>query len=261
MTATDTFYQWFFDGVNGLGGWFLFALVAIASVIWLYYNSSSRRLPAQGWKLAIALTAALLLPAVIFRLSSAETRDSLVGFKEAIFYLGLLGGLIPLVVAVGYYFNFQGMVACKEGHLYEEELGECPECASIAQASSVPIYHEPAPRYHEPAPAPAPGPPPDTRSRANAWLITSDGRNHQLYLGETSVGRYRDNDVQLLGDDSVSKHHLKIIEQNGRFKLVDVAGRNSTKLNGKVIRQPILLEHDDRLQLGRNTHLHFITSR
>jgi hypothetical protein len=260
MTATGAFYQWFFDGVNGLGGWFLFALVAIAAMIWLYYNSSSRRLPAQGWKLAIAITAALLLPAAIYRFASVETRDSLTRFTEAIFYLGLLGGLIPVVIAVGYFFNFQGMVACREGHLYEQELGECPECASRAPVGPTPMYREPMQPYREPAPMPPPGPPPDTRPRANAWLIASDGRNYQLYLGTTGIGRSGRNDIQLIGDTTISREHVKIIEQNGRFKLMDVAGKNTTKVNGRIVRQPVLLEHDDRIQLGDSMQLQFITS-
>lgn len=261
MTATDTFFQWFYTGLSGLGGWFLFSLIALAGVIWLYYDSSSRRLPAQGWRLVILLTAALLIPAAIFRFSSIETRDSLLGFMEAIFYLGLLGGLIPVVLSVGYFVTYQGMAVCEKGHLYEAELGECDhpdhvehvapaafEQRPISQGVS-PIQQPSAPRREPPKP------------KAHAWLLADTGRDYQLYLGTTTIGRSSRNDIQLQGDTTIHREHIKIIEQDNRFRLVDLGGKNNTKVNSRIIREPVILEPDDRIELGEGTKLSFITSR
>lgn len=263
MTATDSFFRWFYAGLNGLGGWFLLTLLALAAVIWLLYNSSSRRLPTLGWRLGVILTAALLLPAMIYRFSSAEIRDSLSPFLEGMFYLGLLGGLIPPVVAAGYYVTFQGMVACREGHIYEEELGECPECARLEPAAAQVRYSPPA---VQPAVGPAPprreaAPPPPAKPKAHAWLIAEDGHSYQLNQGTTTVGKSGRADVQVIGDTTVSREHAKIVEQNGRFRLHDLGSTNGTKVNGRLVRQPVLLEPDDRIEFGDNTRLTFVTAR
>src|SRR5690606_11171364 len=132
MTATDSFFAWFYSGLNGLGGWFVFLLVALAAAIWLFYDSASRRLPTLGWRLSVVLTAALLIPAMLYRFSGSETQLSLSPFVEWIFYLGLLGGLVPLVLAIGYYITYQGIVGCEHGHIYESRFAECPECSRRA---------------------------------------------------------------------------------------------------------------------------------
>ncbi len=263
MSATDSFFSWFYTGLNGLGGWFVLLFLALAAVIWIFYDSSTRHLPVTGWRLGVLLTAALLLPAVIFRFSSAEIRDSLSPFLEAMFYLGLLGGLIPVVMGAGYYVTFQGMVACPHGHVYEEELGECPECASLAPAPSQPAYAAP-PVQRPPtvgAQQPAAAPPPQPKPKAHAWLIAEDGHSYQLNLGTTSIGKSGRNDIQFIGDTTISREHAKVVEQNGRFRLHDLGSTNGTKVNGRLVRQPILLEPDDRIELGDDTQVTFVTSR
>ncbi len=96
------FFIWFFMGSMG---WGLdhFPAPALAAVVWIFYDSSKRNLPVLGWRLGASLLALLLIPAIIYRFSSAEIRISLDPFAEAIFYLGLLGGILPAVLAIGYY--------------------------------------------------------------------------------------------------------------------------------------------------------------
>jgi hypothetical protein len=254
MEATNAFYNWFYLGLGGLGGWFLFFLLALIAVIWLIYDSASRRLPAMGWRLAVILTAALLLPAILFRFSSAETQITLLDFREIIFYLGLLGGVIPPVVAVGYFVNFRDLVGCPNGHVYDRVLGECPECAPaqpvIVQGQQVDYGRAPAPEPVAPAPPPKP--------KAQAWLVTDSGRNYQLNLGETTLGRSSRNDIKIDGDTTVGRNHAKIEEQNGHFRLYDLGSTNGTRVNNRLVRQPILLEKDDVIQLGDNTRLRFV---
>lgn len=265
MTATDAFFRWFFVGLNGLGGWFIFILIALAAVIWMLYDSSSRRLPTLGWRLAIILTAALLIPAALYRFSSTETKDSLSGFLEAMFYLGLLGGLIPPVIAIGYFVTFQGMIACTDGHVYEAELGECPHPSHHGAAGAERGYAPPPPMAYQPTPqgrpAPAAAPPPPSKAKANAWLIAEDGRSYQLNVGSTSVGKSTRNDIALSGDGTVSREHAKIVEQDGRFRIHDLASKNGTRVNGRVVRQPVLLEPDDKIEFGDNTRVTFVTTR
>jgi len=254
MTATDAFFQWFYTGLSGLGGWFIFLLLALAADIWLLYDSQKRRLSAFGWRMAAILLTALILPAMIYRLSGAETQLSLAPFIELIFYLGLLGGVLPPVLAVGYYVNFRGMAVCSQGHTYEIALGQCPECAS-SRVPSPPFQGGYPPPVQQPA---APLPPP--LPKAQAWLVTADGRNYQLNQGETTIGRSAQNDIQL-SDGTVSKLHAKIIERNGHFHFYDLGSANGSRVNGHLVRKAELLEADDNIQLGDNTHLRFLTPR
>ena len=256
MNKTEAFFVWFFTGLNGLGGWFLFLLLAVAAVGWLLYDTSRRKISALGWKTGVFVLAALMLPALIYRFSSMETQLSLDPFIEAIFYLGLLGGILPLVLDIGYYVTFQGMVGCTNGHIYESRLGDCPECARNRPA--------PAPRP-EPSPRPYPTPKKPTQEnirppkpKAQAWLTTSTGRSYQLNLGETTIGRHSANDIQI-DSLSISRDHAKISEQNGHFRLVDLDSNNGTWLNGKRLRQPTLLEANDEIRLGNDFSITFIS--
>ena len=261
MTATDRFFTWYFEGLNGLGGWFIFLLLAAAAVIWLLYDSSARRLPALGWRLGVILTACLLLPTILWRFSSADTRLSLEPFREATFYLGLLGGVIPPVVAVGYFVTFRGLVGCAQGHVYDRSLGQCPDASHYpAQAPAAAAPYIPP---SQPAPGPAPvatGPPPAAKPKAHAWLVADDGRSYQLNLALTTLGRSSQNDIAVTGDSTVGREHAKIHEQNGHFRITDLGSANGTRVNGRKIQGPMMLEPDDVIELGDNTRLKFVTS-
>jgi pSer/pThr/pTyr-binding forkhead associated (FHA) protein len=50
------------------------------------------------------------------------------------------------------------------------------------------------------------------------------------------------------------------MEQNGRFRLLDLGAKNFTRVNSHIVREPILLEPDDEIQFGDQTILRFITS-
>jgi hypothetical protein len=95
-------------------------------------------------------------------------------------------------------------------------------------------------------------------SLTTAWLVDRNGRNHQLNSGETTIGRSSDNDIRI-ENAKVSKHHAKIIEQNGRFTIVDLGSTNGTWLNGKLIREPKLLHTNDEICLGDSYKTSFLT--
>ena len=130
-------------------------------------------LPALGWRMGAVLLALLLLPAMIYRFSPVETQLSLDSFVETIFYLGLLGGILPPVLAIGYFVTYKELVGCQFGHVYESILGQCPECA----AKIVPVVPAPNPTVSSPhlnrdqshnlmLPLPV------IRPKANAWLVS-----------------------------------------------------------------------------------------
>ena len=130
-------------------------------------------------------------------------------------YLGIIGGLGGPILAVAYYFTYQG------------QTGPDPSGVGL---QPLPV------QYPAPAPPPPPErkvqpagpPPPPSKPPANAWLVSREGRNYQLNLGETTLGRSSINDVQITGDTTLSKTHAKITEQNGHFKLFDLGSTNGT---------------------------------
>lgn len=265
MTATNAFFIWFFTGLDGLGGWFIFFLMGFIAFIVVWYDSQRRRLPAIGWRMGVLLTAALILPAMFYRFANPTTQESLQQFTEVIFYLGLLGGVLPPVLAIGYFVTFQGLVGCPQGHVYEAKLGECPICARQRMAALqavVPAQTAPPPppaSYPQQTAAPV-APPPPSKPKAAAWLVGNEGRTYQLYIHETTIGRSSRNDI-VLSDSTVSKQHAKIVERNGHFWLYDLGSTNGTRLNGHLLRQPTMLEPDDTIQFGDRVVLRFVTTR
>ena len=263
MTATNAFFTWFYYGLSGLGGWFLFLLLALIGMIWLLYDSSNRRLPALGWRLGVILTTALIVPAIIYRFTvdplNPALTSPLVPFSEPIFYLGILGGILPIVLAVGYFVTYQGMVGCPQGHVYEAALGQCPYDAP----PPVPMM-PPAPpdRMVHPPVEPVSAPRPISKKRhVHAWLVTSNGKDYQLCEHETTIGRSQQNDIYLTGDPTVGRQHATIVEQNGHFRLHDLGSKSYTRINGHIVRGPEMLQQDDEIQFGDNTVVHFVTAR
>lgn len=256
MSATNEFFLWYYWGLGGIGGWLLFFLLALAAVIYVLYDSQKRRLPATGWRMGIILVALLLLPTILYRFTVTDFTDlasPLAPYAEMIFYLGLLGGILPPLIAVGYYVTFQGMVVCDDGHLYEVALGKCPDPSHVIAMPTPPPYTSPVPE-----PIPSPGPSPAPGPKAQAWLVAQDGHNYQLNQGETTLGRSAQNDVQIAGDSTVSRQHAKIVEQNNHFKLIDLGSSNTTRVNDRIVRQPVMLEQNDVVQLGDNTVMRFM---
>jgi hypothetical protein len=258
MSATNAFFIWFFEGINGLGGWIVFLFFALIAVVWIFYDSSTRHLPVLGWRLGAVLLACFLIPTIIWRFSSIETKASLSPFIEAIFYLGLLGGILPVVIAIGYFVTYKGLIGCRNGHVYEAVLGQCPQCVPQGRdIESMDQIARPIPQFtpdRDLIPHPV-------KPKANAWLIDQNGRNYQLCKGETSIGRSSTNDVQFSGVSSISRQHAKIQEKNGRFYLADLASGSGTKVNGQYIHQLTLLEPNDQIQFSDSVIVTFVTSR
>jgi hypothetical protein len=270
-TGSGSFQSDFFYG-SGLGYWFYFLILALIAAIWIYYDSERRKLEATAWRIGSFIAVALVVPALIFKMGVRESavdqyfelarqveylmtyqegsdwrvkmdelefqmKDEfhpLTGLIEPIMFLGILGGLGGPILAVAFYITFQGQ----------------PEAGSQ--------FTQPPPLT--PSPAQPVDPAPD-KPKANAWLVSQDGDSYQLNQGETTIGRSVRSDIQISGDTTLSKSHVKIVEQNGRFRLHDLGSTNGSKVNNHRVRQPMLLEADDEIQLGDNTHLRFVTSQ
>ena len=259
MDATNTFFIWWFEQW-GIGGWVIFFLLAVAAIAWMIYDSQSRQIRASGWLMGAILPALLLLPSVIFGFAPT-TRDQLQNLRETFFYIGLIGGIVPVVVTVGYLITYQGMRGCRQGHIYEAVLGECPLCAEAQQPPPPPPYPPESPQRRGPREEYSAGPPPVSKPKAHGWLLDEGAnRTHQLNKGDTRIGRSaRANDIAL-SDRAVSREHILLREQGGHFTIYDRGSKTGTFVNSRRLDAPLLLAHDDVIEIG-DTRLRFVTSR
>ena len=76
------------------------------------------------------------------------------------------------------------------------------------------------------------------------------GEQWELVPPGICIGREADNDIQLLMP-GVSRYHAKIeFVQDGQWKLIDLNSTNGTKLNGKKIEQPEILQPGAEILIG-----------
>lgn len=67
---------------------------------------------------------------------------------------------------------------------------------------------------------------------------------------ETTIGRAKDNTIQLL-DKYISSNHLKITMDEGEYFLEDQSSVNGTYLNSTKIEDVVKLKNGDRIGLGQ----------
>ena len=86
-----------------------------------------------------------------------------------------------------------------------------------------------------------------------AILLTLKGPNagHQFPLDGPSVVLGRQSDATIcLESQAVSRHHARILCENGSFFVEDLHSSNGTFVNGKRIRERVALTKEDALQIG-----------
>jgi len=143
-TISDGLFQWYYYGLNGIGGWLLFFLVSLTVLIWLTYYSGSKRLSAIWWRVGLVLFNLMITPSLFFRftvspigfdiyhilkayegvtcpenifrqlyphivfldcLELSKHIAPMTQFGEIIFYLGLLGGISSLLFGISYWIS------------------------------------------------------------------------------------------------------------------------------------------------------------
>jgi CRP-like cAMP-binding protein/pSer/pThr/pTyr-binding forkhead associated (FHA) protein len=63
------------------------------------------------------------------------------------------------------------------------------------------------------------------------------------------IGRAEGNDMRLL-DRSISRRHVRLFYEARHFFLSDLGSANGTRLNGREVTEPVVLQSGDRLQFG-----------
>ena len=257
-------------------GMFFFAFIALIVIVWVIYDSSVRGMPATGWKLATIGPALLIIPAIMWRFAGPAAQVTLANLQEPFFWLGLVGGLIPFVVGVGYALTVTGPGAgpqaaanvCPIHGQFDARYASCPVCAAEAQARqarSAPAGGEArtsvevaggreSPTRLGDAPRRA-----ERAAKAPALLYVESGArrgtDYRINVGTTTIGRAGDNDV-IVDDETVSRQHALIREENGRFTLHDRGSLDGTYVNGEKIRGPMTLQDGDEIGMG-NTVFRF----
>jgi DNA-binding winged helix-turn-helix (wHTH) protein len=80
------------------------------------------------------------------------------------------------------------------------------------------------------------------------WTIESD---------EFLIGRGSDCDI-VLPERQVSRHHVMILHQGGRYQLQDFGSKNGTHLNGNQVSGTVSLQDGDEIQIALCVKLLFV---
>jgi hypothetical protein len=256
--AMTDFLIWFYQGFGGLGGWLIFLILGLVGGIFIFAFSAARRIPSVIWRVITLIGFILIIPAVIYRFAGEDVQLSLFGFTDGIFYLGLLAGLLPFILAIGYLIVYHGMVGCGNGHVYDKSLEHCPDCPPSLVITHPRGSFSDGPRTNIGTLTSTDGANfnLESKQKVSAWLVDAEGKSYQLFKVETTIGRSSENDIKF-DDKTLGRLHAKIVEEDGHFRLYDFGSINYSRVNGHVIRKPTLIESEDTIQFGDNIHLTF----
>ncbi len=85
--------------------------------------------------------------------------------------------------------------------------------------------------------------------------VTSGPHLNEIYSLEnktTKIGRAEDNDIKLVNDGRISRHHVEIYLVNSQFKFKNISQKNFVTVDGKVAEEGIL-HPGQMLQVGETT--------
>jgi len=85
-------------------------------------------------------------------------------------------------------------------------------------------------------------------------LVYKDGEkiaSFPFQEGEVCIGRASDNDL-IINDFGVSRHHAKVVVENGQCFIVDLESRNGTRVNNVLVTKRPLTDSDE-VSLGKFT--------
>ena len=254
-------FMWFYRGLDGLGGWVVFAGGSVSAAAWVLVDSLRRALPVRLERIEVMVALLLSVPAAAAHFTSAQGAFRQIRSPYDVdLWLALAGGLGALVTAAWYSYHYRGMVACRHGHRpYPAEMRRCPECAAgdaaarhgqpgLAHATSGPRIHVNAPGRHAPL--------------AAAWLISPRGRRFQLFQGDNRLGRGAGMEFMIVGDQAVSGEHARIRARDGGYFILDCDSQNGTQLNGRRLEpfDEAELRSGDLIALSDATQVEFMAA-
>ncbi len=92
-------------------------------------------------------------------------------------------------------------------------------------------------------------------------VLNGDQSGQTITLSDREVvlGRHPGCDIRIT-DDTVSRHHARILPQGNGFQIEDLGSRNGTYLNGRSLTAPTRLSHLDRIEVF-DTTVEFLDER
>jgi len=90
---------------------------------------------------------------------------------------------------------------------------------------------------------------------AMSWYLVassgpSSGAAFQLVGPRITIGRTADNDI-VIEDNMVSRHHARLEMRGDTYVLTDLGSANGTWVNGRRISEPVSLQANDSVRLGK----------
>ena len=170
--------------------------------------------------------------------------------------------------------------SCKNGHIYDNNLNECPYCpsktviegATMADSdgsadetsedktevvssgdSDRTVIHQPEPETSTSDEAGD-----ATGRKLVGWLVSftwnKEGQDYQLREGKTLIGAENKCDITV-GDGEVSAHHATILYRGEKFRIKDEFSTNGTIINGNEITDQVELNDGDTITVGNTEFL------
>lgn len=102
----------------------------------------------------------------------------------------------------------------------------------------------------DPAAAAAAAPAAQVQGNARLVVLSTNfaGRDFELTKPAMVIGRTEENDV-VMNHRSISRHHAKIVQENGRYAIVDLQSSNGVRVNGEEYGK-VELRRGDVIDLG-----------
>lgn len=265
-------------------GWLAFAILPIVIFLVMLIDNQRNQRGAIGWLAGVFICLLLFLPAVIYDLGPVETREALTDVRLLLFYVGILGLILPVMLFVGYVVSYRSPTrqANNANMPPQPAMGGMPPQAINANMpladDSLPTMMDggrgqqqgsvPASPYQadDEKPTQIEGvKPPSIASHntplLNAWLIDESNPNnrYQLRAGRTGIGRGQKHDINITNDTVSRNGHATITYDDGQFIIRDLGAVSGVKLNGYGINGAAELHHDTIITLGE-VNFKFISS-
>lgn len=231
-------------------GFFLFLVLDLVAIFWIIYDSVTRGRKAIGWILAAIVPPLFVLPSLFLFFASTEAVQTIVSRNliEPFFYLGLLGGVVPIIVLVAYLLSASRQPAPTPSPM----PGPSAYDPTKRQPSSQPRPRSSSAGATQRQSSGAQVRPAVPKANALLYVQTgpASGRQFQLNTGRTKVGRDQSKVDIVIDDPEVSAEHFQIAEQDGHYRIYDLGALNGTFLNGNRIDGPQYLHDSDEIKAG-----------
>lgn len=84
------------------------------------------------------------------------------------------------------------------------------------------------------------------------------GKKYEVDLFPISIGRLKNNGIQIAFDMYISRAHCTIYKDQSNLYIIDMKSKNGTYVNDILIHTPVIIKNGDIITLG-NTRLNFST--